>query len=127
MTGPSNMNIYSVPMLISGILCTVLSVITWLFRRRENINRVFSFFTLALAVDAFSFFMWFQFGSIENINTWIRIIHTVGFLIPIGLILFFFAFTGYDKKMDTRVLGIKVRHFQIFAILIFFVLPLLFF
>ena len=85
------MNILSVPMLITGILCTLLSAITWMFRRRENINRVFSFFTLALALDAFAFFMWFQFGSIENIHTWIRVIHTTGFLIPIALILFFFA------------------------------------
>ena len=119
------MNIYSVPMLITGILCTLLSVITWMFRRRENINRVFSFFTLALAVDSFSFFIWFQFGSVEHIETWIRIIHTVGFLIPIGLILFFFAFTGYDKKMGEKVLGIKVRHFQIFALLVFVVCMLL--
>ena len=113
------MNIYSVPMLISGILCALLSVITWLFRRRENINRVFSFFTLALAIDSFAYFMWFQFGSIENIHILIKIINTVGFLIPIGLILFFFAFTRYDKEMDARILGIKVRHFQISAILLY--------
>lgn len=113
------MNIYSVPMLISGILCALLSVITWLFRRRENINRVFSLFTLALALDAFAFFTWFQFGSVEYIHTWVRVIHTTGFLIPIGLILFFFAFTGYDKRMSAKVLGIKVKHFQISAILLF--------
>ena len=75
------MNIYSVPMLITGILCTLLSVITWMFRRRENINRVFSFFTLALALDSLSYFMWFQFGSIENIHTLMRITSTAGFLI----------------------------------------------
>lgn len=119
------MNIYSIPMLITCILCTLLSVITWMFRRRENINRVFSFFTLALALDSFSYFMWFQFGSIENIHTWMRITSTAGFLIPIGLILFFFAFTGYDKRMDEKVLGIKVRNFQIFSILLFFVCMLL--
>ncbi len=107
------MNIYIVPMLISGILCTLLSVITWLFRRRENINRVFSFFTLTLAIDSFAFFAWFQFGSIESIDTWMRLTFTAGFLVPTGLILFFIAFTGYDKRMDDRVLGIKVRHFQI--------------
>ena len=119
------MNLYSVPMLITGILCTLLSVITWMFRRRENINRIFSFFTLALAVDSLSYFMWFQFGSIENIRTWMRITGTAGFLIPIGLILFFFAFTGYDKRMGEKVLGIKVRHFQISAILLFVVCMLL--
>jgi len=112
-------------MLITGILCTLLAVITWLFRRRESINRVFSFFTLALAVDAFAFFLWFQFGSIEKIHSWIRIIHTVGFLVPIGLILFFFAFTGYDKRLDTKVLGIKVRHFRISAVGIFVVCMIL--
>ena len=119
------MNIYIVPMLISGILCTLLSVITWLFRRRENINRVFSFFTLTLAIDSFAFFVWFQFGSIENIDTWMRITFTAGFLVPIGIILFFFAFTGYDKRMDARVLGIKVRHFQIATLLLIFVFMLL--
>jgi len=119
------MNLFSVPMLITGILCTLLSVITWMFRRRENINRVFSFFTLALAVDSLSYFMWFQFGNIENIHTWMRITGTAGFLIPIALILFFFAFTGYDKRMDEKVLGIKVRHFQIFSILFFSVCMLL--
>ncbi len=67
------MNIFYVPALISGILCALLSVITWLFRRRENINRVFAFFTLALALDSFGYFLWFQFGSIEHINTWMRI------------------------------------------------------
>ena len=102
------MNIYSVPMLISGILCSLLSVVTWLFRRRENINRVFSFFTLTLAVDSFAFFMWFQFGRVENIHTWMRLTFTLGFLIPIALILFFFAFTGYDKRMHEKVLGIRV-------------------
>lgn len=119
------MNIYIVPMLISGILCTLLSAITWLFRRRENINRVFSFFTLTLAIDSFAFFAWFQFGSIENIHTWMRITFTAGFLVPIGLILFFFAFTGYDKRMGTRVLGIKVKHFQISTLLFIFVCMLL--
>ena len=113
------MNIYSVPMLISGILCALLSVITWMFRRRENLNRVFSLFTLALALDAFAYFTWFQFGSVEYIKTWMRIIQSAGFLVPIGLILFFFAFTGYDKRMSARVLGIKVKHFQISAILFF--------
>ncbi len=119
------MSFYSVPMLISGILCALLSVITWLFRRRENINRVFSFFTLALAVDSFAFFSWFQFGSIEHINTWVRITFSAGFLVPATLILFFFAFSGYDKRMDARVLGIKVRHFQISILLFIFVCMLL--
>ncbi len=104
-------------MLISGILCALLSVVTWLFRRRESINRVFSVFTLALALDAFAYFTWFQFGSVEHIETWMRITFTAGFLVPIGLIFFFFAFTGYDKRMDARVLGIKVRHFQITILL----------
>ncbi|MFC2157461.1 ATP-binding protein [Acidobacteriota bacterium] len=115
------MNIYSVPMLITGILCTLLSLITWLFRRRENLNRVFSFFTFALALDSFGYFLWFQFGSIEHINIWMRIFSTIGFLVPIGIILFFFAFTGYDKNMGAKVLGIKVRHFRIAALLLFFV------
>jgi signal transduction histidine kinase len=119
------MNIYSVPMLISGILCTLLSVVTWLFRRRESINRVFSFFTLALALDAFAFFMWFQFGSVEHIDTWMRITFTAGFVVPTGLIFFFFAFTGYDKRMDARVLGIKVKHFQISILLFILVCTLL--
>jgi len=111
------MNILFVPMLISGILCTLLAVITWLFRRRENINRVFSFFTLTLAIDAFAFFIWFQFGSVEHIKTWMRFTFTAGFLVPIALIFFFFTFTGYDKRMNAKVLGIKVRHFQISALL----------
>ena len=119
------MNLYSIPMLITGILCTLLSIITWMFRRRENINRVFSFFTLALAVDSFSYFMWFQFGSVENIHNRGLEEGTTGFLIPIGLILFFFAFTGYDKKLDARILGIKVRHFRIFSLLVFFVCMML--
>ncbi|MCB0307344.1 MAG: hypothetical protein KDI38_26515, partial [Calditrichaeota bacterium] len=105
------MNVYAVPMLISGILCALLAVITWLFRRRERINRIFSFFTLALALDAFAYFMWFQFGSVEKIHTWMRITFTAGFVVPTGLIFFFFAFTGYDRRMDDRVFGIKARHF----------------
>ncbi|MFC2170406.1 ATP-binding protein [Calditrichota bacterium] len=115
------MNIYAVPILISGILCALLSVITWLLRRRENINRVFSFFMLALALDSFSYFCWYQFGSMEDIHTWMRIILPTGILVPIGLILFFFAFTGYDKNLDEKVLWIKVRYFGIFALLLFFV------
>ena len=118
------MNIHAVPMLISGILCTVISVITWLFRRRENINLVFSFFTLTLAIDSFAFFAWFQFGNAENINTWMRSTFTLGFLVPIGLVLFFFAFTGYDKRMDDRLLGIKVRYFQIISFI--FIVALMF-
>ena len=117
MTGSSNMNILFVPMLISGILCTLLAVITWLFRRRENINKVFSFFTLTLAIDAFAFFIWFQFGSVEHIKNWMRFTFTAGFLVPMALIFFFFAFTGYDKRMNAKVLGIKVRHFRISALL----------
>ena len=107
------MNFYSVPMLISGILCALLSIVTWLFRRRESINRIFSLFTLTLALDSFGFFAWFQYGSIENIDTWMRITFTAGFLVPAGLVLFFFAFTGYDKRLDARILGIKVRHFRV--------------
>ena len=119
------MNIYAVPMLISGILCALLAVITWLFRRRERINRVFSLFTLALALDAFAFFLWFQFGSVENIDTWMRITFTAGFVVPTGLIFFFFAFTGYDKRRDARVLGIKARHFQISTLLFILVCTVL--
>ncbi|MFC1585935.1 ATP-binding protein [Fibrobacterota bacterium] len=115
------MNIYFVPMFISGILCTLLSVITWLLRRRENISRTFAFFTLALAVDSFSYFLWFHYGSMENIKTWMRAIMSIGTLIPIGLILFFFAFTGYDKRLDTKVLWIKVKYFRIIVLSIFVV------
>jgi len=104
-------------MLISGVLCALLSVVTWLFRRRERINRIFSLFTLALAFDSFAFFLWFQFGSVETIHTWMRITFTAGFVVPTGLIFFFLAFTGYDRRMDARVLGIKVRHFQISTLL----------
>jgi signal transduction histidine kinase len=111
-------------MLISGILCALLSVITWLLRRREKINRVFSFFTLTLAIDSFAFFSWFQFGKVENIHTWMRLTFTLGFLVPIALIFFFFAFTGYDKRMYEKVLGIRVRYFQIVSLL--FVVVLMF-
>ncbi len=119
------MNIYAVPMLIAGVLCAVLSIVTWLFRQRENLNRMFSTFTLILAIDSFAFFAWFQFGSIENINTWMRAAFTLGLLVPAGLILFFYAFTGFDKRLDVKVLGIKVRHFQIAMLLLMFVLMVL--
>jgi signal transduction histidine kinase len=111
------MNIYAVPMLIAGVLCTVLSIITWLYRRREKINRVFSFFTLALAADSYAFFAWFQFGRVEDIHTWVRFNFTLGFLVPITLILFFFAFSGYDKRTNDRVLRIKARHFKFVSLL----------
>ena len=112
-------------MLISGILCALLAVITWLFRRRESINKVFSLFTLALAVDAFAFFAWFQFGRVENIHTWMRITFTAGFIVPTGLIFFFYAFTGYDKRLDAKVLGIKVGHFRNSTLLVVLVVTLL--
>ncbi len=111
------MNIYSVPMLISGILCALLAAVTWLFRRRENINRIFSLFTLALAIDSLALFIWFQFGSIDHIDTWMRITFTAGFFVPTGLILFFYSFTGYYKRLESRVLGIKVKYFRIFSLL----------
>ena len=113
------MNIHAIPLLISGILCTLLSVITWSLRRRENINRVFSFFAMALAFDSLSYFFWFQYGSLDKIDTWTRFIFPIGILVPIAMMFFFFAFTGYDKKMDAKVLKIKVKHFQIFYLLIF--------
>jgi signal transduction histidine kinase len=113
------MNIHAVPLLISGIFCALLSVITWMLRGREKINRIFSFFTLALALDSFSYFLWFQYGSLENIHAWGRIVFPIGILVPIGLVLFFFAFTGYDKRMDAKVLWIKVKYFKIFTLLIF--------
>ena len=119
------MNIYSVPMLISGILCALLSIVTWLFRRRENINRIFSLFTLALAIDSFAFFTWFQFGKIENIDTWMRITFTAGFVVPTGLILFFISFTGYHQRLDSKVLGIKVKHFRFYTLSIIIVFTLL--
>ena len=106
------MNIYSAPMLISGVLCSVLAIVTLMFRRRENINRTFSMFALALAIDSFSFFAWFQFGTAEHVDTWIRFTFTVGFLVPTALILFFYAFTGYDKKLDAKVMGISARSFR---------------
>lgn len=110
------LNIHSVPMLVAGILCTVLAVITWLFRRRERINRAFSFLTLALAIDSFAYFAMFQFGHrIADIVPWMRITFTVGFLVPTALVLFFFAFTGYADRLSEKVLGIQARHFRIFA------------
>lgn len=114
------MNIYFLPMLLSGILCSVLSVVTWLYRRRESINHIFSLFTMILAMDSFAFFAWYQFGSVEQIHVWAPITFTAGFLVPIGLVFFFFAFTGYDNRLDEKVLGIKTRHFQIAAV--FFIL-----
>jgi signal transduction histidine kinase len=119
------MDIHIVPMLLSGVLCTLISVTTWLFRRRESINRAFSFFTLTLALDSFAFFAWFQFGSPEAINTWLRLTCTAGFLVPMGLVLFVFAFTGYDKRPDARILGIRVRHFQVSVLLLCFLCMLL--
>ena len=89
------MNVYAALMLLSGILCAVLSLVTWLFRTRERINRVFSFFTLALALDSFVFFVTFQFGpSLDNIVLWMQMTMAVGFLVPLGLVFFFLAFTG---------------------------------
>jgi len=68
--------------------------------------------------------MWFQFGSVENIHTWMRLTFTLGFLVPIALIFFFYAFTGYDRRMREKVLGIRVRNFQIVFLL--FVVVLMF-
>jgi signal transduction histidine kinase len=119
------MNVYAVPMLIAGVLCTVLAVVTWLFRARESINRKFSFFTLALALDAFAFFTWFQFGAVDRIHTWMRTTFTLGFLIPITLILFFFAFTGYDKRPAEKVLGIRAGRFRAGALVFIAALMLL--
>jgi len=106
------MNIYALPMLISGILFTLLSLSTWMFRHKENVNRVFSLFTFALAADAFAFWAWFQFGNVEAIDTWMRYTFALGFFVPASLILFFFAFTGYNKKLDAKVIRIKVRYFR---------------
>jgi signal transduction histidine kinase len=114
------MDIYNVPILISGILCSLLAVVTWLFRRRESINRVFSFFALTLAIDGFAYFSWFQFGSVDHIQTWMRATFIVGFLVPVGLIYFFLAYTGYDTKLNEKVLGIKVGHFKIAVLLVVF-------
>lgn len=113
-------------MLISGILCAVLSVVTWLFRTRERINRVFSFLTLALAIDSFAYFTMFQFGhSMDNAVVWMRITFAAGYLVPTAVILFFLAFTGYDKTIDATVLRVKVKHFQIGAFLFIAVCMLL--
>ena len=111
------MDIHSVPMLISGILCSLLAIVTWLIRRHESINRFFCLFTLALALDAFAFFSWFQFGSVENIDIWMRVIVAAGFLVPTGLILFFFAFTGFDERLDEKVFGLKARNFRVLCFL----------
>lgn len=112
------MSIYSIPMLISGILCALLAVTTWMFRRRESINRMFAVFTTALAVDSFAFFSWFQFGSVESIDTWMRLTFSAGFVVPTGLVLFFFAFTGYDKRLNEKVWGLKTGYFRN-AVLVF--------
>jgi len=108
------MNIHAVPMLISGVLCTVLAIVTWLFRTRERINHVFAFLTLALALDSFAYFVMFQFGGgLEHIALWMRLTFAAGFFVPIGVVLFFFTFTGYDLQPGARVLRIKTRHFKI--------------
>nr|HQV31906.1 hypothetical protein [Calditrichia bacterium] len=103
------MNIHVVPMLISGVLCTLLAIVTWLFRARDHINRVFSLYTLALAVDALVFFARFQFGKVEDIHSWMRITVTIGFVVPLTLIYFFFGFTGYNERLEEKVLGVKAR------------------
>lgn len=106
------MNFLFLPMLLTGILCLLLSGITFLFRHRESINRMFSLFTLLLAIDSFVFFGWYQFGDVEHIHIWMPITSSAGYLVPTGLILFFLAFTGYDKRLDEKVFGIKARHFR---------------
>jgi succinate dehydrogenase hydrophobic anchor subunit len=78
-----------------------------------------------LAIDSFAFFTWFQFGKIEDIDTWMRITFTAGFVVPTGLILFFISFTGYHKRLDPRVLGIKFRHFRFATLLIIIVFAVL--
>jgi len=101
-------------MLVSGVLCTALAIVTWLFRRRERINHVFAFLTLALALDSFAYFVMFQFGGgMEHIALWMRLTFAAGFFVPIAVVLFFFTFTGYDLQPDARVLRIKTRHFKI--------------
>ena len=106
------MNLLFLPMLITGILCFLLAGITFLFRHRESINSMFSLFTLLLAVDCFVFFSWYQFGTVDSIHIWMPITSSAGYLVPTGLILFFLAFTGYDEKLDEKVLWIKARHFR---------------
>jgi signal transduction histidine kinase len=101
-------------MLISGVLCAVLAIVTWLFRTRERINHVFAFLTLVLAIDSFAYFVMFQFGSgLDNIALWARLTFSLGFFVPIGVVLFFFTFTGYDLQPDARVMWVKARHFKI--------------
>ncbi|MCB2197941.1 hypothetical protein KQI63_00955 [bacterium] len=106
------MNYLLLPMLLSGILSLLLSGITFLFRHRESINRMFSIFTLLLALDSFVYFAWYQFGDVEHIHIWMSVTSSAGYLVPTGLILFFFAFTGYDKRLDETILWIKARYFR---------------
>ncbi len=113
------MNLLYIPMLFSGTLCSLLAAITWLLRRGESVNRTFAFFALALALDSFTYLLWFQYGSMEDIQLWMRIIMVIGTLSPIALILFFFAFTGYDQHPEEKVFWIKVKYFRIFALGIF--------
>ena len=119
------MNIYSLPVLMSAILCTLLTVINWLLRRRKQINRSFSIFTLALALDSFVYFLWFQHGTVENMITWTRLTISIGFIVPASLLIFFIAFTGYDKRLDDKVFGLKVRHFR--TIVLFSIVVTVFF
>ncbi|MBZ0263150.1 hypothetical protein K8I28_00655 [bacterium] len=111
-------NVHFLPMLIAGILCALLAIITWLYRRHESINRIFSLFTLILSADSFVFFFWYHFGSVENAKFWGHFTTAAGFLVPIGLIFFFYAFTGFDKRLDEKIYRIRAGNFRIVAVIV---------
>lgn len=84
-------------MLISGVLYTVFAAVTWMFRRRENIHRIFSFFTRALALDSFAFTGYDK--RLADKFLWIRVGHfrKVAILYIVSL-MFLSLFTGLHHE-----------------------------
>ncbi len=104
------MNPYAIPAFVATILLYTLELVGWLFRTRERVNVAFALFTGAFGTDALINFLFLQFYDHPNADNWVGLAVFSGTAAIAGTIYFILVLTGYDKRMDARFYGLKLRY-----------------
>ncbi len=110
-------NLHSVPALVSVVLMATLALMGWL-GRRERLNTALAMFTSLLTLVSLFGFLGLVLDSPSNGRIWFRLMILT--LTPTYWAGFYYVLvlTGFIDRMDERVLGLRMRHLAVLAVVL---------